>query len=131
MAMLADDRLHLGLDIWLKPLKFQVALAIFAFTMAVYARWLPAGTVGRRWHRLYVASVVGGDGGGDPVDLGRGGARHDLALQRDAGGDGVLRGGGGARGLVHRRDAGLWRADRAEPAAGVRPGAALRGWRWG
>ena len=57
-AMLADDRLHLGLDIWLKPLKFQVALAIFAFTMAVYARWLPAGTVGRRWHRIYVASVV-------------------------------------------------------------------------
>ena len=57
-AMLADDRLHLGLDIWLKPMKFQVALAIFAFTMAVYARWLPAGMVGRRWHRLYVASVV-------------------------------------------------------------------------
>jgi hypothetical protein len=58
VAMLFDARTHLGLDIWLKPLKFQVALAIFAFTMAFYARWLPAGTVGRRWHRAYVASVV-------------------------------------------------------------------------
>ena len=48
VAMLADDRLHLGLDIWLKPLKFQIALAIFALTMAAYARWLPAGTTGRR-----------------------------------------------------------------------------------
>jgi hypothetical protein len=58
VAMLVDGRTHLGLDIWLKPMKFQVALAIFSFTMAVYARWLPAGTLGRRWHRLYVASVV-------------------------------------------------------------------------
>jgi hypothetical protein len=57
-AMLADDRLHLGLDIWLKPLKFQIALAIFALTLAAYARWLPEGVVVRRWHRWYVASVV-------------------------------------------------------------------------
>ena len=75
-AMLADDRLHLGLDIWLKPMKFQVALAIFAFTLAVYARWLPAGTLGRRWYRVYVGERGRGDGGGDRLDLGRGGARH-------------------------------------------------------
>jgi hypothetical protein len=58
VAMLLDDRLHLGTDIWLKPLKFQIALAIFALSMAAYARWLPAGTTARRWHRWYVASVV-------------------------------------------------------------------------
>lgn len=58
MAMLADDRLHHGIDIWLKPLKFQIALAIFALTMAAYARWLPAGMIGRRWYRWYVGSVV-------------------------------------------------------------------------
>jgi hypothetical protein len=57
-AMLADDRLHLGLDIWVKPLKFQLAVAIFCFTMAVYARWLPQGVTGRRWYRVYAASVV-------------------------------------------------------------------------
>jgi hypothetical protein len=58
MARLADDRQFLGLDIWTKPLKFQAALAIFCVTMAVYARWLPEGTAERRWHRVYVASVV-------------------------------------------------------------------------
>ncbi|HET9067178.1 MAG TPA: hypothetical protein VFN28_00945 [Amaricoccus sp.] len=58
VAMLLDDRLHGGLDIWLKPLKFEVALAIFAFTMAAYARWLPEGVAARRWYRVYVASVV-------------------------------------------------------------------------
>jgi len=58
VAALMDDRLHLGLDIWLKPLKFQVALAIFCFTMAAYARWLPAGMTARRWYRVYIASVV-------------------------------------------------------------------------
>ncbi len=57
-AMLLDDRLHGGLDIWLKPLKFEVALAIFAFTRAAFARWLPEGVAGRRWFRVYVASVV-------------------------------------------------------------------------
>jgi hypothetical protein len=57
-AMLLDDRTHLGLDIWLKPMKFEVALAIFAFSMAFYARWLPEGVVGRRWRRVYVGSVV-------------------------------------------------------------------------
>jgi hypothetical protein len=58
VAMFLDDRLHNGLNIWLKPLKFEVALAIFALTMAAYARWLPAGVAARRWHRAYVASVV-------------------------------------------------------------------------
>ena len=58
MSMVLDDRQHLGLDIWLKPLKFQVAVAIFCATMAVYARWLPEGTTARRWYRAYVASVV-------------------------------------------------------------------------
>ena len=62
VAMLADDRLLHGVEIWLKPFKFQVALAIFCFTLAAYARWLPEGTMGRRWYRWYVASVVFGMG---------------------------------------------------------------------
>jgi hypothetical protein len=58
MAMLADGRQHLGLDIWTKPLKFQAALAVFCVTMAVYARWLPEGTTARRWYRVYVPTVI-------------------------------------------------------------------------
>ncbi len=26
--------------------------------MSFYARWLPAGTLGRRWYRVYAAAVV-------------------------------------------------------------------------
>ena len=59
VAMLADERLHLGLDIWLKPLKFQVALAIFCLhAWRSMPAGCPTGTTGRRWHRVYVASVV-------------------------------------------------------------------------
>lgn len=57
-AMLLDERTHLGENIWIKPLKFEVALAIFTLTMGIYARWLPEGTVSRTWHRVYVASAV-------------------------------------------------------------------------
>ena len=52
-AALFDGRQFLGIDIWLKPLKFELALALYAFTLAFYARWLPTGTLGRRWYRLY------------------------------------------------------------------------------
>ena len=57
-AMAFDDRLHLGLNIWVKPLKFELALAIFCLTMSAYARWLPAGILARRWYRWYTASAV-------------------------------------------------------------------------
>jgi hypothetical protein len=58
VAMLVDSRELLGIDIWTKPLKFQAALAIYAFTLAVYARWLPSGTLERRWYRVYAALIV-------------------------------------------------------------------------
>jgi hypothetical protein len=57
-AALFDGREYLGIDIWLKPLKFELALAIYAFTLAFYARWLPTGTLGRRWYRLFTAAVI-------------------------------------------------------------------------
>lgn len=57
-AMLLDSRTLLGIDVWAKPLKFQAALAIYAFTLAAYARWLPTGTLQRRWYRLYAGLVV-------------------------------------------------------------------------
>jgi hypothetical protein len=57
-AMLLDSRELLGIDIWIKPLKFQAALAIYALTLAAYARWLPLGTLERRWYRIYAGLVV-------------------------------------------------------------------------
>lgn len=53
-----DGGLFQGIDIWSKPLKFALALAIYVFTLSVYARWLPTGTTARRWFRVYVGTVA-------------------------------------------------------------------------
>jgi hypothetical protein len=40
-AFLLDERLFGGENVWLKPIKFQIALAIYFATLAVMASWLP------------------------------------------------------------------------------------------
>jgi hypothetical protein len=57
-ALVFDGRLLQGVDIWAKPLKFEIALVIYLLTLSAYARWLPSGTVGRTWYRIYAATVV-------------------------------------------------------------------------
>ena len=57
-AAAVDPRLFQGDDIWLKPIKFQIALAIFFLTLALFARWLPAGMTQRRPWRIYASLVV-------------------------------------------------------------------------
>ncbi len=58
-AMLLDSRQIDGDSIWLKPLKFHAALAIYLVTLAFFARYLPAGlTDGRGW-RAYQTIVLG------------------------------------------------------------------------
>lgn len=57
LAMALDPRLSGAEDIWLKPLKFHIALAIYLITLAAFARWLPEGMrASRRW-RGFVALV--------------------------------------------------------------------------
>lgn len=57
LAMAIDPRQWLGEGIWIKPLKFQIALAIYLATLAWFARWLPEGiATDRRW-RAYAAAV--------------------------------------------------------------------------
>ena len=58
VALLADDRSYLGVAIWRKPLKFEISLAVFFATLALYVRWLPPRVVAARWHGWYAASVV-------------------------------------------------------------------------
>lgn len=56
-AMALDPRTFGGDDIWLKPLKFHVALVIYLLTLAVFARWMtPAQRASRGW-RGFVAVV--------------------------------------------------------------------------
>lgn len=37
-----DDRTWLGEPVWIKPLKFLVALTVYLATLAIFARWIPA-----------------------------------------------------------------------------------------
>jgi hypothetical protein len=57
-AMMIDQRQFQGDSVWLKPLKFQVALLVYLLTLAAYARWLPARFVERPSYRVFRILVV-------------------------------------------------------------------------
>lgn len=57
-AMAVDARQFQGEPVWLKPMKFHVALAIYLATLAVYARFMPAGSMETRFWRWHVRAVV-------------------------------------------------------------------------
>jgi len=56
-AMAMDPRLFGGEDIWLKPLKFHIALAIYLVTLAFFARWMTQAQRDSRLWRGFVAVV--------------------------------------------------------------------------
>jgi hypothetical protein len=58
LAMQLDPRLFQGESIWLKPLKFQFALAVYLLSLAYFARFLPAGMVDSRNMRIFTAVVI-------------------------------------------------------------------------
>lgn len=52
-----DTRQFKGDNVWLKPLKFHLALAVYTGTLALFAMLLPEGTfTSRRW-RIYLGVV--------------------------------------------------------------------------
>jgi hypothetical protein len=55
-AMAVDPRTLDGASVWLKPFKFELALSLYALTLAAYARWLPQAG---RAMRVYLAVVAG------------------------------------------------------------------------
>jgi hypothetical protein len=57
-ASLVDGRQFQGIDVWVKPFKFEMALVVYTWTLAFFARFLPAGTTARRWYRFYVGAVA-------------------------------------------------------------------------
>lgn len=57
-AMAIDHRQFLGENIWLKPIKFQIALTLYLLTLAFFARWLPEGMTAKRNYRLYSGAVI-------------------------------------------------------------------------
>lgn len=57
-AYMVDERTFQGVNVWLKPLKFEFSLAVYFITLAFFARWLPAGIRDKRWYRVLSASAV-------------------------------------------------------------------------
>lgn len=58
LAMQVDPRLFQGENIWLKPLKFEFALAVYLLSLAFFARFLPAGLLDRRGFRIFSVVVI-------------------------------------------------------------------------
>ena len=58
VAGLLDSRTIEGVDIWDKPLKFQLALSVYTLTLSLYAHWLPHGFTSSRGYRIYRATVI-------------------------------------------------------------------------
>lgn len=58
VAMAVDPRMFQGESVWLKPLKFHIALAIYLATLAFYARWVPEAARATRAWRWHVRAVV-------------------------------------------------------------------------
>ena len=56
--MAIDTRIFQGESPWMKPVKFHFALAIYAISLAFFARYMPAATrASRRW-RWFTGAVV-------------------------------------------------------------------------
>ena len=56
-AYALDTRLFQGENVWLKPIKFQLALALYFGTLALYATWLPESlTTSPKIRRLLIAA---------------------------------------------------------------------------
>ncbi len=56
-AMAVDPRQFNGINIWDKPFKFEVALAVYLGTLALFAGWLPQGMTARRSYRIFSGIV--------------------------------------------------------------------------
>lgn len=58
VAYALDSRMFQGDNIWLKPLKFHLALAVYTGTLVLFAMLLPEGTFSSRRWRVYIGIVT-------------------------------------------------------------------------
>jgi len=58
VAMALDERTLLGVNVWLKPLRFEIALTVYLATLGWFAGWLPERVIATDWYRTYSACVV-------------------------------------------------------------------------
>jgi len=58
VALALDPTVLGGENVWLKPVKFAVSLALYTATLAIMARWLPPALTASPVFRIYVLAVV-------------------------------------------------------------------------
>jgi len=56
-AAFADNRELLGVDIWLKPLKFEFALLVYLGMLSVFALFIPAEVKAKTWYLVFTRAV--------------------------------------------------------------------------
>jgi len=57
-AFALDTRLFQGINIWIKPLKFHVALVVYLITLAVFVRFASTDITRRAWWLWHERAVV-------------------------------------------------------------------------
>jgi hypothetical protein len=57
-ALALDQRTLLDVNVWVKPLKFEMALAVYLGTLAWFARWLPEKMRRARWYAGFSIAVI-------------------------------------------------------------------------
>jgi len=57
-ALTLDTRMFQGINVWIKPLKFHVALVVYLFTLAVFSRFAQAEITRRPWWQWHERVVV-------------------------------------------------------------------------
>jgi hypothetical protein len=57
-ALALDPRLFQGINVWIKPLKFHVAIAVYLITLAVFARFASAEITRKPWWQWHERAIV-------------------------------------------------------------------------
>lgn len=59
VAAAVDHRTLNGINIWIKPLKFNVAIALYLGTLVWFSGWIDRSVMQRNWYRLYIFVLCG------------------------------------------------------------------------
>ena len=59
LAYSMDQRTLLDINVWVKPLKFELALIVYFATLVLFAGWLPEDTKRKVWFQVFSWIVVG------------------------------------------------------------------------
>jgi len=57
-ALALDTRLFQGINVWIKPLKFHVAIVVYLITLAVFARFTSAEITRKPWWQWHERAIV-------------------------------------------------------------------------